>query len=113
MTIETGNAGSQSQQRSRPRRDLDTIGGFLDSCKDETPILLYFDTAEGIQRVPTLLGDPPTVGQLRLNSYLRPLPICERERYQIAGTSDTGWVIRISSRFNPEEYLKELKALAS
>jgi hypothetical protein len=113
LTIETGNTGSQPQQRSRPRRDLDTIGGFLDSCKDETPILLYFDTAEGIQRVPTLLGDPPTVGQLRLNNYLRPLLIHERERYQIAGTSDTGWVIRVSSRFEPEEYLRESKVLAS
>lgn len=115
MTTTTGQQTSpetdtQTVKRPRPRRNLDTVGGFFDSCKDETPIQLYFDTVEGIQRVPTILGDPPTVGQLRLNNYLRPLRIQERERYQIAGTSETGWVIRINSRFNPNEYLKESKA---
>ena len=73
MNTETDITDSQTQERSRPRKDLDTVGGFLDSCKDETPILLYFNTNDGIQRIPHILGDPPTVGQLRLNKYLRPL----------------------------------------
>lgn len=102
---------TQNDTRPRPRRNLDTIGGFFDSCKDGTPIQIYFNTPEGVQRVPTILGDPPTVGQLRLNNYLRPLAIQERERYQIAGTSDTGWVIRVDSRFDSEAFLEESERL--
>ena len=110
MNTETDITDSQTQERSRPRKDLDTVGGFLDSCKDETPILIYFNTNDGIQRIPHILGDPPTVGQLRLNKYLRPLEIQRRVRYQIAGTSDTGWVIRVDERFKKKKYIKASKA---
>ena len=110
LNTETDITDSQTQERSRPRKDLDTVGGFLDSCKDETPILLYFNTNDRIQRIPHILGDPPTVGQLRLNKYLRPLKIQRRVRYQIAGTSDTGWVIRVDERFKKKKYVKASKA---
>lgn len=37
LNTETDITDSQTQERSRPRKDLDTVGGFLDSCKDATP----------------------------------------------------------------------------
>lgn len=89
----------------RPRQNTDTLGGFLDSCKDGTTILLYFDTEDGIWRIPHILGDPPTAGQLKNNPYLRPMAIRERSRFQIAGTSETGWTVRISERFDAGKYL--------
>lgn len=99
-----GSAILDNIETGRTRQNTDTLGGFLDSCKDETPILLYFDGNDGIQRIPNLLGDPPTVSQLRDNAYLRPLKIRERTRYQIAGTSETDWSIRIGQRFNRKKY---------
>lgn len=83
---------------------MDTLGGFLDSCKDGTTILLYFDTEDGKQRIPRILGDPPTAGQLKTNPYLRPMAIQERSRFQIAGTSETGWAVRIDERFDAKKY---------
>ena len=92
------------QVRVRTRKDPTTVGGFLDSCKDDTTIILYFATEDGTPRVPKELGDPPTVSEIRLNPYLRPLKIHKRNRYQISGTGETGWVIEVNERFNPDAY---------
>lgn len=89
----------------RTRVGTDSIGGFLDTCKAKTPILLYFDD-HGRQRVPSVLGDPPTADELRGNKYLRALSISERVRYQIAGTGESGWCIHLDVPFDIDAYEK-------
>lgn len=86
---------------------VENLGDFISRVKPETVINLFFNTEDGLKRIPPVLLGNPTAEQLKNSRYLKSQIISSRKHYCTVDIT-SGWNVYIDSVFDPNQY--ELKA---
>lgn len=86
----------------------ETLGSLMDRLKENTILDLHF-THDDVSRyaVPEPLATHPNVGALRSNSYLRSLPVGQRDRYSNASIRN-GYDIFIPAKFDRQAWAESI-----